>query len=521
MRPCPRSLALLLLLSPSAIAQAPPAPDPAPSTLTLETGTRLVLTDLLVTDRNGDPVLGLPATAFHITEDKHPQDLASFEEHRSDPSPATPTLIPSAPLAPKTSPASGTYSNDFLLHPPPILNILVLDTTNIQIEDQMYLSFQLTKFLETFPAGASLAIYGRSGAHSVLLQNFTTDRNLLLTAVTHSLPRFLPPGRAYLSDLATLQQIADTFGDLPGRKNVIWFTGGSTLFLRPDATTVPDPDRWRRLYDQLEASRIAIFPVDARGLTTYSDDSLARQHFLMQDVATATGGTAFFNSNGLTRITTHLLSTGGSFYTLTYRPRNYHEDRKWHKVAITVDGPGYTLSYRRGYFADGFNASQQARRSGIGTRLLADGGTVPQEEISSLPIIFQARILPASALAPTSTLPSPARPLGKNETLYTVHYTIPAKELTYTPVSASAADQQLHFLAAAFAFNRDGSVIDYKAERLTITVTSSQAQLVSRVGVPVEQPIRLHTGDNFLLLAVADPATGRTGRIQLTLAVPR
>ena len=514
MRLSSQVLALLLLLPSLALAQLPAAaPEQPASTFTLQTGTRLVLTDLLVLDRNGNPVLGLPATAFHITEDKHPQDLASFEEHHNDQQPTA-----TAPQPPKS--ATGTYSNDFLLHPPPVLNILVLDTTNIPIEDQMYLSFQLTRFLETFPAGASLAIYGRSGAHSVLLQKFTTDRTLLLAAITHALPRFLPSGREYLSDLSTLQQIADTFGDLPGRKNVIWFTGGSTLFIRPDATTVPNYDQWRRIYDQLEASRIAIFPVDARGLTTYTGEGLTRQHFLMQEVAAATGGTAFFNNNGLTQITTHLTSTGGDFYTLTYSPRDYREDRKWHKVAIAVDGPGYTLSYRRGYFADGFNASQQAKRSGISTRLLADGGTVPQGEVSSQPIIFQARVLPAADLPATGNLPAPDRAAGKNETLYTVRYTIPAKELTFSPAPSPAADQQIHFLAAAFAFNHDGSLIDHKAERLTITVTPSQLQLVTRVGVPVEQQLRLHKGDNFLLLAVADPTTGRAGRIQLTLAVP-
>ena len=516
MRLCPGVLLPLLLLASSADGQDPPAADPSPgSTLTLQTGTRLVLTDLLVSDRDDNPVHGLPATAFHITEDKKPQDLASFEEHQGEEHPAAATEETSL-HAPKSA-LSGTYSNDFLLHPPPVLNILVLDTTNIALEDQMFLSFQLTRFLQTFPPGASLAIYGRSGPRSVLLQNFTTDRTLLLAAINHALPRLPPSGREFLTDLATLQQISDSFGDLPGRKNVIWFTGGSSLFLRQDATQIRDYDRWRRIYDQLEASRIAIFPIDARGLTAATGPGLANQHFLMSEVAEATGGKAFFDNNGLGQIAARITANGGDFYTVTYSPRNYHEDKKWHRVAIAVDG-GYTLSYRRGYFADGFNASQQARRSGIGFRLLADGSKITQEEVSALPIIFQARVIPAADAPVPSGLPPLDPPLKKNEMLYTVRYTIPAKELTFTPFENQ--QQQIHFLAAAFAFNRDGTVVDHKAERLTITVPQAQYQLVSRVGVPVQQQLRLHKGDNFLLLAVADPTTGRAGRIQLTLVVP-
>ena len=384
----------------------------------------------------------------------------------------------------------------------------------------MYLSFQLTRFLEALPAGQSLAIYGRSGPNSVLLQNFTTDRKLLLAAVTRSLPRLLPPGREYLSDLTTLQQIAATFGDLPGRKNVLWFTGGSTLFLRQDATQIRDYDRWRRIYDELEASRIAIFPVDARGLTNSLDSNLTSQQFLMNEVANATGGKAFYNSNGLQQIAAHVTATGGDFYTLTYSPRDYREDRKWHKVQISVDGAaGYVLSYRHGYFADGVNAAQAGHPSTFNSRLIAAaGGKAASDSVGNQPIIFQAHLVPAAELPTSAKLQPLDSPLKKDERLYAVRYTIPAKELTMTP--ADNQEQQLLFIAAAFAFNRDGSVIDRKAERIRMTVTEPQLKAVSIHGVPLQQQLRLRKGDNFLLLAVVDPTSGRAGRIQLTFQVP-
>ena len=38
-------------------------------------------------------------------------------------------------------------------------------------------------------------------------------------------------GREYLTDFETLRQIAVALSQLPGRKNVLWFSGGSMRFL--------------------------------------------------------------------------------------------------------------------------------------------------------------------------------------------------------------------------------------------------------------------------------------------------
>jgi hypothetical protein len=68
----------------------------------------------------------------------------------------------------------------------------------------------------------------------------------------------------------TLQQIAVYLSELPGRKNILWFSGGSTLYLRDDAELYDSSAAWRTLYDELERERIAVYPIDARGLTLYS-----------------------------------------------------------------------------------------------------------------------------------------------------------------------------------------------------------------------------------------------------------
>ncbi|MEA2543943.1 MAG: hypothetical protein QOH35_5309, partial [Acidobacteriaceae bacterium] len=84
----PRSsrLVLALVLWPGALLhtaqsqeQSAAETQPDQSTYLFHTDTRVVLTDVTVTNANGDPVHGLRQSAFHIFDNKEPQVLASFE----------------------------------------------------------------------------------------------------------------------------------------------------------------------------------------------------------------------------------------------------------------------------------------------------------------------------------------------------------------------------------------------------------------------------------------------------------
>lgn len=106
-----------------------------------------------------------------------------------------------------------------------MFNVLLLDTTNLNMADQMYLSYELSKFLNTLKPKKYLAIYMRNGAMTVPLQAFTNDPTQLSTAIHKALPRFMPTGREYQSDVQTLDQMVGYLEQLPGRKNILWFSG--------------------------------------------------------------------------------------------------------------------------------------------------------------------------------------------------------------------------------------------------------------------------------------------------------
>ena len=491
-------------------AQAQSRPPNQP--YTIQTNSRVVLTDVTVTDRNGNPVHGLPESAFQILDDNKPQPIATFEEHAG---------TPAVKLMPAVAPA-GSYSNDYLLQLPPVLNVVILDIANLDIPEQMYLYYELTMFFGQQPEGQPLALYLRAGNGCFLVQNFTSDRASLLAALHKAIPRFPPTGREYLSDIDTLRQMAVYLSQLPGRKNILWFSGGSTAFLRDDAETLVNSADWRALYDELERERIAVYPIDARGLTIRSGPNMWAQQGLMSETARATGGKAFYNNNGLTEIASHVLNSDSSFYTLTYSPRDFHFDNKWHKVRVKLNEEGYELSYRRGYFADGSAGGAGLReKTGTRTRLLPDGQKVPLPEARSLPIIFQASVLPASGTAAAATpqlVVSKPAPQRRGSVPYLIHYSLPFGAFAPQTVDGKF---EIIFGVAAVVLNRDGRIVNKNAERVTTTLNQEVRRIRPEIPIGFDQQINLKKDDDYLYLAVWDMTGGRLGTLQIPLHVSK
>jgi len=510
----PRSWTLVLSLFgwPGALwhpTQSAAQSAPGQSTYAFQTGTRAVLTDVTVIDAKGNPVHGLPQAAFRVLDNKQPQVIASFEEHSGK----VAATIPSAS-------AAGVYSNDFLLHLPPVLNIVLIDIANLELADQMYLNDELTRFLNEQPEGKVLAIYLRAGSGCFLVQNFTSDRKLLLDAVRKAIPRFPPLGREYLTDATLFYQIVGSLNQLPGRKNVLWFSGGSTLFLNSNVIVVQNDAAWRGLYDALDQERIAVYPIDARGLITRPQQDVAMQHNAMDEVARSTGGRAFYNNNGLKEITEHLLDTDGSFYTLTYSPRNLRFDNKWHKVRVEVDGASYHLSYRSGYFADG-SVREKDQTTSPRTHLLENGEKLEVSELRDRPIIFQASVLSASDPAVVNldkaSRPLPSPPRKKGSVRFLIHYRVPIDGLAVRPVNGK---HQIVLGVAAFALSREGSRVEHKVERVTVTLPEDVNRR-SPDPIGVDQQMDLSKNDKFLHLGVWDTVSGRFGTIEIPLEVPK
>jgi VWFA-related protein len=508
----PLKLVLLVLSATAAAAQL----GPAVPQYTIRSQTRIVLTDVTVTDRDGKPVHGLKASDFHILDNRKPQKLASFEEH---------TPEATAPIAHAVK--AGAYSNDYITQLPPAVNVLLLDTAWMPVQMQMDLNAELRHFLDRLGAkepGQPLAIYLKRGDSCVLLQDFTTDRALLDAALHQGIPLLHALGTEYPTpnrDLLTLHEMALALSTVPGRKNLLWFSPGLTLPVVADVRVLPSNEEMRPTYDELEAYRISLYLMDVRGLTLRGGSSLRKQYDLEDELSEATGGRAFYGGNDIATATERVVDQDRNFYTLTYSPTDFKNDNSWHKIDIEVDGKGYTLSYRRGYFADGFDRGAQspdADTAKTRTRLLANGNSLKIEGLTSAPLLFEASVEADTTPATAASLaPTGKAVLRASRERLSVAYSVPASSLLIREVDGHS---QVVLGAAAFIVNLQGRVLSQRTDQFTILVDPEKLRLAPQANLHIEQKIDAANGDNFLYLSVWDTVTHRQGRIQVPLKVP-
>ena len=161
------------IFTPLAVAQTQqPAQSAATQPPTLHASTQLVVVDVVVTDKNRKPVRGLKEADFSLNEDNVPQVFKHFEEHTALTA-ADATKFPEIPKLPP-----GVFTN---YTPEPVngaINILLLDTLNTPVKDQVFVRQQLLAYLNSAAPGTRIAIFGLS-THLLILQGFTSDPAIL------------------------------------------------------------------------------------------------------------------------------------------------------------------------------------------------------------------------------------------------------------------------------------------------------------------------------------------------------
>ena len=478
---------------------------------TLHANAREVITDITVTDRKGNPIHGLSESAFHVFDNGKPQHLATFEEHTG-----------TEPVSLSRESAANVYSNDIILHPPRAWNLILIDTSSLGFEDQAYLNLQLEQFIRQLPPDEPFAVLARRG-RLAMFANFTANHQRLLNAVHAVIPRLGRSMDGYGAPRNVVDELCGYLQQFPGRKNVFWFQGAGGLSLPADPTTFINYQDLSGMYDQLESARIALYPVDVRGLQAPADPRVASDpsmfdHLEMEDEADATGGHAVINRNNIADEVKHIADNDAAFYTLTYSPQEVKLDNRWHKIKVQIDGGDYQISYRHGYFDDGSNL---AHSEGPGRkRLLQDGSAVTQVRMA--PIALQVHVAPieqVADLSPQVVIHSNTSPPKKGERSYDLHYSVPLEAF---PKQAVGTQSQLSLGFGVFAFDQHGRSISRIADKVTLSVSQEHVDSAppdARIGF--DQQINLPNGEDFLYVAVWNMDTGRMGTVQIPLAVEK
>jgi VWFA-related protein len=542
-----------------ATPQAPPQQNGNVTTLTATA--RLVLLDVVVTDGKGKPVKGLKASDFTLLEDGAAQVVSSFQEHHA----ITPDEAAQAAAAVKLPP------NHFTNYDPApeesASTVILLDALDTPIEAQMYLREQLIAYMKTVPAGTKIAIF-QLNMQMRMIQGFTSDPNLLLKAVESS-KRDAPEIPALLSRsygamrqgglIGAMQQLGQYLAGYPGRKNLIWFTarvpyaiyGGGIGDPFPDVTRFIDD--FSKTTDVLTLSRVAVYPVDARGLQVdpafgagngggQRGLDTARfatldflQHADLDEVAATTGGKAFYNTNGLKQAIAQVVDAGSNYYTLSYTPTNKNWDGSYRKLKVKLAQQGLRLEYRQGYYARNDEAAQTRHMAVLqGHRRVLP---VPADSKSSSPtlvaamrmgapaprdLIFLANVTPAAEVSKAKGEEPP--PSGNflekkyRKSPYRdhqIHYSVNARAIQLTAAADSSYHAQLEIVAVIY--DDLGQVVNSKRKLAPIELDNATYQRIigsGRIGIDLSIAIPVK-GNYFLRMGVHDIAGNKVGALEV------
>jgi VWFA-related protein len=599
-------LSLIAVLSiQSCLAQNSPATS-------LTTRTQLVVVDVVVTDNKQNPVHSLTASDFAVLEDNTAQRINSFEEH---------TTTNAANSEPPLVLPPGNFTNYTSVPANVPLNILLLDTLNTPNDAQTYVRNQLRLFLKNSPHNVPLAIFGLN-THLWLLQPFTADPRLLQDAVDRRSPSSSPllDGAAkgdktdrlsekmveakaavnpyivqriqqfeaeHSSDnlqnrarytLDALNQLARYLAGLPGRKNLIWFSGSFPISILPDANILNPfaiaadaSDKFRQTVALLARSQVAVYPIDARGLagpSVYSVESSGRQYDPTLDVnagrnqdvftnhlndsirqnaddnstmlqmAEQTGGHAFLNTNGLANAVTRAIDAGSNYYTLTYSPTDSVNDGKFRRIQLKLRRDGYSLAYRRGYYADApapapapaltpVTVSNAAPHFvplvAVPTAHVADPmhnamifGSPTPTQITLKVLVVPAAGHPEDTLASGNDATPSARLTGPYRR-YDITIAANPNDILFTPTADG--NHRATLLFRTYLYERDGKLVNTSSRADEPNLTPALYEHALHAGLFFHQEISVPLkGDFYLRIGVHDVAADHDGAVELPVA---
>jgi VWFA-related protein len=531
-------------------AQSPQEPEPVPS-LTIRVSTRLVLVDVVVTDKRGKPVLGLQPVDFVVTEKGKPQKISVF---------TPPNQPPAQPAAPALPP--GEYSNRPEYRAPggpP--TVILLDAANTSFPDQTYARTQMLKWVvDEYRPGDRVAVFALTNG-LVALSDFTDDPQILrgvlqqyvaqtplgtgrpaapdlpapvsgaasqsMMMLTQQLASFHSAELQFIQNrradvtVAAMRSLIRILGGIPGRKNIIWLTAGFPFSLIPQQATGLDAtgSRWtnaqlaatggrgafqtgldpgqQRLYADkvrdIEAdfasSQISIYPVDVTGLDTarFGEASFQRQE-TMKEIARETGGQAFVNQNDIHRGVELAFADRAASYTVGYYPDDKKWDGNYRKISVKVNHEGVEVRNRRGYFA-----VDPAKERENQKKLQQDLSDAVQDRISSTQIAFDAKV---SALESAKTR---------------VDFMVDGNSLSAEDVGQG---KRLNVNFAVVIFGPNGKTLSNQVMKLDKVFPLQTYREIMQQGLTVHLDVDTPSGRNLAWLAVRDNRNGYVGTLQ-------
>jgi VWFA-related protein len=388
----------LLVLSPIAqdvVGQEKNAVQQQP-TPRLSVTTELVLVNVVVRDKKGNPITGLKKEDFTLLEDGKKQEISSFDYENVD------QLTTAGPAG---STLTGTAETGSLLNPkkePSLdardrrLMLFFFDFSAMQPEEIDRAVDAAKKFVQTKMKPADLVAMVSLATNLSLDLDFTDDRTKLAAKLaeynsssgqgfengtTGSSEGAAETGGSYTADdtdyntfsadrkLLALESVMQTIGKIPQKKSLIYFSNGITQ------SGVDNQSAVRAATASAVKANVSIYPVDTRGLESFPPGGQAQSASLhgqsaysgasvlndlnsnaasqetLYTLAEDTGGKAFMDSNDFSGVFSQVQKDSSVYYVLGFTSTNHLQDGHFRRLKVQVNRPDVKIEARAGYYA--------------------------------------------------------------------------------------------------------------------------------------------------------------------------
>jgi hypothetical protein len=254
----------------------------------------------------------------------------------------------------------------------------------------------------------------------------------------------------------------------------------------------------------------------------------SQEHLGMEAIAAATGGVAYYNTNGLKEAVNKAINNGENYYALSYVPPDPKFDGIFHKITVKVNVPGVHLSYREGYYSDdiarneitpGISLATTAPEPYGNNMAASMGRGVP----TSSQLLFTVRVEPQS----DSVNPEGTKVLGtldpklqgKPLRRYDFQYSLPGQQITFNDGPGKTHKGALEFDIAAYDVY--GKLITSISQTIDLKLTDERYRLLQRTPFQLIQGLDLPMGEIFLRLGILDTVADKTGTLEIPVDVNR
>jgi len=548
-----RKLAALLLASifaASSTAQqiGQNKPADAQDNYTMSVKVQLVVEAVVVKDKQGNPIRGLTAKDFSVTEDNVPQTI-KFCEHQDLAETAKP-LPPSKrsdedvkiykrlareKIAPETS-DNERYKNRRLL-------AFYFDMSAMRPADQVRALQAAQQFIRTQMTSVDLVSIMRYNTGSVdILQDFTQDRDRLLSILETMIvgegqdsaedvddASSSDTGAAFGQDdsefnifntdrqLSALQTAAHMLGLLNEKKSLIYFAGGMRL------NGVDNQAQMHATVDAAIKAGVSFWPIDARGLvaqaplgdatqgsqgnsgiyTGAAANAVTANFQYSQDtlysLAADTGGKALLDTNDLDRGILQAQDAISDYYIIGYYTTNPARNGRFRRVKIALNQTlEAKLDYRQGYYAD----KEFSKFTAVDKERQLEDALMLEDPVTELSIAMEIDHFQ----------------LNRAEYFVPIIIKIPGRELALA--KRGGAEHTLIDFVGEIKDLVGGTTVSNVRDFVNIKLSDATAAELAHRPIEYDTGFTLLPGKYMIKFLARDDETGRIGTYQTTFVIP-